>query len=265
MLHDGVQTARQPSVALDLHCKASALWNGMLHGLAPYALSGVVWYQGESNTGRAVEYESLLGCLMHSWRQLFQHPELPFAIVQLANYMEPSAQPQQSQWARLRESQHRAALSDPRAGLAVAIDLGEASDIHPLRKKELAERCALCFDRLVYNKKVTLSPELVSASAESGRVVLSFDQTLAAGAVRGFEVADASGRFRNVEAKASGHAVVLKVSGDVKAVRYAWKETPSRQTCVQNKPACPPFPSRSACNSVRIYTKDAIISFFSLK
>ena len=161
-----------------------------------------------------------------TWRQLFQRPELPFAIVQLANYMEPSAQPQQSQWARLRESQHRAALSDPRAGLAVAIDLGEPSDIHPLRKKELAERCALCFDRLVYNKKVTLSPELVSASAESGRVVLSFDQTLAAGAVRGFEVADASGRFRNVEAEASGHAVVLNVAGDVKAIRYAWKDNP---------------------------------------
>ena len=103
-----------------------------------------------------------------TWRQLFQRPELPFAIVQLANYMEPSAQPQQSQWARLRESQHRAALTDPRAELAVAIDLGEASDIHPLRKKELAERCALCFDRLVYNKKVTLSPELVSATADRG-------------------------------------------------------------------------------------------------
>lgn len=225
-VHDGVQTARQPSVALDLHCKASALWNGMLHGLAPYALSGVVWYQGESNTGRPAEYESLLGCLMHSWRQLFQRPELPFAIVQLANYMEPSAQPQQSQWARLRESQHRAALSDPRAALAVAIDLGEASDIHPLRKKELAERCALCFDRMVFQKKVALSPELVSATAETGRVVLNFDQPLATGAVRGFEVADASGRFRNVDGEASGHAVVLKVSGDVSAVRYAWKDNP---------------------------------------
>ena len=225
-VHDGVQMPRQPSVSVDLQNKATSLWNGMLHGLAPYALSGVVWYQGESNTGRAVEYEPLLGCLMHSWRQLFQRPDLPFAIVQLANFMAPSSQPQQSQWARLRESQHRAALGDPRAELAVAIDLGEASDIHPLRKKELAERCALCFDRMVFQKKVTLSPEPVSASAESGRVVLNFDQPLAAGAVRGFEVADASGRFRSVDGEASGNAVVLKVSGDVSAVRYAWKDNP---------------------------------------
>lgn len=141
-----------------LQNKATTLWNGMLRPLAPYALSGVVWYQGESNTGRPKEYRPLLDCLMHSWREAWQQPDMPFAIVQLANYMAPSPSPQNSGWAMLRESQRTAARDDARAGLAVAIDLGEAVDIHPLLKKEVADRCALVFDRLVLGKKVLLSP-----------------------------------------------------------------------------------------------------------
>lgn len=226
LVSDGVQMPRQPSVDISLQNKATVLWNGMLSGLAPYALSGVVWYQGESNTGRAAEYEALLGCLMKSWRQLFQQPDLPFAIVQLANYMQPSAQPQNSQWARLRESQHRAALNDDRAELAVAIDLGEASDIHPLRKKEVAERCALCFDRLVFGKTVELSPEVVGMAVDSGRVVITFDQPLTPGVTCGFEVADGSGHFHTVDAQAEGSTVVLTAGQAVKVVRYAWKDNP---------------------------------------
>ena len=241
-VHDGIQMPRQPSVDINLQNKAAALWNGMLRGLAPYALSGVVWYQGESNTGRPAEYEPLLGCLMHSWRQLFEQPGLPFSIVQLANYMEPSAQPQESGWARLRESQHRAAMNDSRAELAVAIDLGEASDIHPLRKKELAERCALCFDRLVYYKKVELSPELVSLTAETGQVVATFDQALVPGPVHGFEIADGSGRFRSVDAVADGNRVVINTTGTVRTVRYAWKDNPVEANVRAERTGLPAVP-----------------------
>ena len=227
-VHDGVQMPHQPSVDIDLHYKATALWNGMLCGLAPYALSGVVWYQGESNTGRAAEYEPLLGCLMQSWRSLFERPDLPFAVVQLANYMAPSQQPQDSQWARLRESQHRAVQNDDRAAMAVAIDLGEASDIHPLRKKEVAERCALCFDRLVFGKNVALSPEVVDVTVAPDRVVVTFDQALQSGVVGGFEVGDSYGRFCTVDAEAEGNIVVLKTTGTINAVRYAWKDNPAQ-------------------------------------
>lgn len=224
---EGVQMPPQPSVPLGgLQNKASVLWNGMLRPLATYAISGVVWYQGETNTGRPLEYRPLLDCLMRSWREVWQQPDMPFAIVQLANYMSPSVKPQNSGWAQLREAQRTAARDDSRAGLAVAIDLGEAVDIHPLKKKEVADRCAIVFDRLVFGKKVSLSPEPQSVRKSDGQVVITFDSPLREGPVHGFEVAAADGLYRNVEAEAKGCTVILSSSGDARTVRYAWKDNP---------------------------------------
>jgi len=225
-VHDGVQMPAQPSAPTGMQNMASTLWNGMLNGLAPYTLSGVVWYQGESNTGRPKEYEPLLGCLMKSWRQLFQQPELPFVIVQLANYMQPSATPQNSSWAQLRESQRLAVAADSHAALAVAIDLGEAVDIHPLRKKELAERCALAFDNMVFGKKVLLSPAVTDVKRDGERLVITFDQPLQEGAIQGFELAGANGKFQNVSAQAIGSQVVITAPDDMRTLRYAWKDNP---------------------------------------
>ena len=226
LVHHGVQLPSQPSISMGIQNLSSVLWNGMLKPLAPYSLSGVVWYQGETNTGRPLEYEALLGCLMHSWRELWQQPELPFAIVQLANYMAPSASPQNSGWAQLREGQRQAAGNDARAGLAVAIDLGEEVDIHPLKKKEVAERCALVFDNLVYGKKKLLAPEPVAASVSDGNTVITFDQPLRKGSVTGFEVAGADGKYRNTPAVADGNTVTI-MSAEAFSVRYAWKDNPA--------------------------------------
>lgn len=228
LVHEGAQMPPQPSVPLATQNLPCVLWNAMLRPIAPYALSGVVWYQGESNTGRAAGYEGLLGCLMRSWREAWQRDDLPFAVVQLANFMAPSKQPQDSQWARLRESQRLAVGRDVHAGLAVAIDLGEAVDIHPLRKKEVAERCALVFDRLVYGKKdVRLSPEPLSARIKGQDVVVTFDQPLKDGVVRGFEVRGGDGRYRNVGAVAAGNTVTIAGAADAVNVRYAWKDNPA--------------------------------------
>ena len=243
LVHEGVQMVSQPGVGLSMQNKASTLWNGMLCGLAPYRLSGVVWYQGESNTGQPKAYEPLLKCLMRSWRQLFEQPDLPFTIVQLANYMAPSEQPQQSNWAQLRESQHRAALSDSRAELAVAIDLGEAVDIHPLLKKEVAERCAQCFDRLVFGKKVLLAPEVTQTELNAeGQLVITFDQELQAGPVRGFELAGQDGKFSNVSAMAQGRTVTLEAKAGATTVRYAFKDNPIEANVRSNTTAIPAVP-----------------------
>jgi sialate O-acetylesterase len=111
---------------------------------------------------------------MGGWRALWQEPTLPFCIVQLANHdgrqqtgfpspIVPQVDPVNSGWAALREAQRTVAQQDPYAEMACLIDLGETVDIHPLRKKEAAERIGLCMDRLVYNKKVQLSPQPISA------------------------------------------------------------------------------------------------------
>jgi len=185
-----------------------------------------VWYQGESNTGRPVIYEQQLKSLMASWRTCFGRPRLPFVIVQLANFMAPSQQPQNSGWAQLRESQRLAAQADADAALAVAIDLGEANDIHPLRKREVAERVGLAFDRLVFQRRVNLSPAPVSAVATTdGRVLVTFDQPVSDGEVHGFELSSADGKFSTVE-KAVAHGREVTLMGHGNKVRYAWKDNP---------------------------------------
>ncbi len=221
--HVGAEMPACPSGDVSLQNMATTLYNAVLYPLAPYALSGVVWYQGESNTGSPGNYADLLRKMMGNWRTLWKEPNLPFSIVQLANFMECVDQPQHSNWAALRESQHIVASTDAHAALACLIDLGETVDIHPLRKKEAAERIALCFDRLVYGKKVLLSPELTSING----LTLTFDQPLRPGAIQTFEVAGDDGRFVNVEAEANGTQVVLKSPVlSPKKVRYAWKDNP---------------------------------------
>jgi len=205
------------------------------------AVAGAVWYQGESNTGRAELYEQELTQLMAQWRERFQRPEMPFVIVQLANFMAPSAEPQETGWARLRDGQRRAAWADPRAELAVAIDLGEANDIHPLRKKELAERVAQGLDRLVFGSKAPLSPQPVDVKAlADGTMQVVMDQPLVEGVLRGFELAAADGKFHNAEAEASGTSIIIKGTGA--RVRYAWKNNPVEANCRARKTGLPATP-----------------------
>lgn len=216
-----------PSGDVSLQNLATTLYNAVLYPLAPYALSGVVWYQGETNAGNPAPYADLLRKLLGNWRTLWQDPQLPFCVVQLANYMAPSATPQNSSWARLREAQRTVAHDDPYAELACIIDLGETVDIHPLRKKEVAERVGLCMDRLAYHKRVQLSPQPVSVAYNGAMIELTFDQPLRPCAVQELEVAGEDGRYTNVEATAKGNQVTLKSPiPSPKSVRYAWKDNP---------------------------------------
>ena len=188
----GLEMPNCPSGDVSLQNIPTTLYNAVLHPLAPYALSGMVWYQGESNTGNPAPYADYLKKLMGCWRDRWQDRQMPFVIVQLANYdgrqqtgfprpITPQTEPMNSGWASLREAQRTVAKADNYAELAVINDLGETVDIHPLRKKEVAERIGLCFDRLLYNNKVKLSPEVVASEIAEGKIVLTLDQPVATG------------------------------------------------------------------------------------
>jgi sialate O-acetylesterase len=244
-VHLGTEMPSCPSGDISLQNIPTTLYNAVLHPLAPYALSGVVWYQGESNTGNPAPYADYLKKLMGCWRDTWKDQKMPFVIVQLANYdgrqqtgfpqpITPQTTPTNSGWAQLREAQRTVAEADPRAELAVINDLGETVDIHPLRKKEVAERIGLCFDRLIYNNKVKLSPKVVASEIADGKIILTLDQPVQEGDVYEFEAAAADGDkvFQNVTATAKENIITLNLPEDfhpqsvVYAVRYAWKDNP---------------------------------------
>lgn len=227
--HAGAEMPPCPSADVSLQNLPTTLYNAVLYPLAPYALSGVVWYQGESNAGNPAPYGDYLKKLMGCWRDRWNDQQMPFVIVQLANYMAPSEQPQNSGWAQLREQQRLTAKNDQRAEMACIIDLGETVDIHPLRKKEVAERIGLCFDRLVFGKTVALSPEVVSSELQGTNVVLTFNLPLQDGKLFEVELAGSDHRFQNATATASGTKVTISSNIEhPKYVRYAWKDNPLR-------------------------------------
>ena len=242
-MHVGVEMPNCPSADVSMQNQPTTLYNAVLYPLAPYAINGVVWYQGESNTGNPAPYADYLKKLMGCWRDRWQE-QLPFCIVQLANYdgrqqtgnprpIVPESNPVNSSWARLREAQRLTAKDDARAELAVINDLGETVDIHPLRKKEVAERVGLCFDRLIYNNKVKLSPEVISTEVQGDKVLLTLDQPVQAGTLFDFELAGSDGRFMNVEATAEGNRITILspshlLTSSPQKLRYAWKDNPTR-------------------------------------
>ena len=240
--HLGAEMPPCPGGDVSLQNLPTTLYNAVLYPLAPYAISGVVWYQGESNTGNPAPYADYLKKLIGCWRDLWQEPQMPFVVAQLANYdghqqtgfprpIVYQAEPSNSGWAQLREAQRTVAKSMDNVELASAIDLGETVDIHPLRKREVAERIALCFDRMVYNnKKVRLMPEIVSTKVEGTTVTLTFDQPLRpCSELFEFEVAGADGRFQNAKARAEGSTVIITSPITTPTrVRHAWKDNPLR-------------------------------------
>ena len=240
--HAGAEMQPCPSADVSLQNLPTTLYNAVLHPLAPYAVSGVVWYQGESNVGNPRPYERYLTMMINNWRTLWQQPELPFVVVQLANYdgrqqtgnpspIQPQLTPQNSNWAQLREAQRLVAKKMDKVELASAIDLGETVDIHPLRKREVAERIGLCFDRLAYgDKKTKLMPEIISTKVEGTTITLIFDQPLRdCDNLCEFEVAGQDGRFQNAQATAKGNTVVITspIEQPVR-VRHAWKDNPTQ-------------------------------------
>jgi len=241
-MHVGAEMPGCPSGDVSLQNLPTTLYNAVVHPLAPYAVNGVVWYQGESNTGNPAPYADYLRKMMGCWRDLWHDQQMPFTIVQLANHdgrqqtgnpqpLTPQTEPVRSGWAQLREAQRLVAKADPWAELAVINDLGESVDIHPLRKKEVAERIGLCFDRLLYNNKVKLSPEVIDVKLTGNNIQLILDQPIQEGDLYTFEVADQGNVFHNIPVAAIGKGNVITILNSAfkpTAIRYAWKDDPQQ-------------------------------------
>jgi sialate O-acetylesterase len=213
----------------------TALYNAMIAPLGNLSMRGVAWYQGESNTGTYATYQDLLTRFMADWRGKFG-AELPFLIVQLANYGEPPTAPVESGWAEVREAQRLAVANDAHAGLAIAIDIGERYDIHPPNKQEVGRRLARAARRVVYGEQIAPSgPVALSARRNGTNVVVTFgdvaDHLIAYSADRpiGFELCTReAGSCRYAEASIEGERVSLDAAAFAAAtrVRYCWADSP---------------------------------------
>ena len=227
------------------------LANGMLATIAPFALRGAIWYQGENDTEWVPEkYDERLALMVQDWRDWWHTPDLAFGVVQLAAHSHPVATPTDEGWARLRESQRRFVLKDPHAGLAVTIDIGEANNIHPFDKETVGQRLARWALADLY-KKIRLrgGPEPLDATfGNTAKVrfqsVGSGLWAVNGGPLAGFTLAGADGVFHPAQATLKGKDTVEVASPSVPApqtVRYAWARNP-RGANLGNKERLPAGP-----------------------
>ncbi len=227
----------------------TALYNAMVAPLTRLNIKGFLWYQGETNAWNPEPYLEYLTALIKDWRNKWQDEDLPFLYVQLANFMEVDYLPVESKWAEMRFAQLQA-LSIPNTAMAVAIDLGEWNDIHPLNKKDVGYRLALGALKLAYNINVVHSgPIYKSSDKHDNKIFITFT-SIGSGLVskdgedlNRFEIAGPDGIFKWAQAKILGNKVVVwnnEIDNPVK-VRYAWCDNP-RGANLYNKEGLPASP-----------------------
>lgn len=229
----------------------TVLFNSMINPLIPYGIKGFLWYQGESNAERAYDYRELFPMLITDWRQHWQQGNLPFLFVQLANYMERKPLPSESQWAELREAQ-TLTLSQPNTGMACAIDIGEAGNIHPLNKQEVGRRLVLIANKLAYQQHGIVSgPMYKKYRKEGNRIRIRFTNvgsglsTSDGKEVTGFAIAGNDKQYHWAKAVIEGDEVVV-YSDEVaspETVRYAWADNP--ECNLVNSEGLPAIPFRT--------------------
>lgn len=233
--------------------RPTVLYNAMIHPLIPYRIRGAIWYQGESNAGRAYQYRKLFSGMIKDWRNLWDQGDFPFFFVQLANYKARKDQPAESEWAELREAQAMA-LELPNTGMATAIDIGNAKDIHPKNKQEVGRRLALQARNKVYGEDVVASGPMYkpnSMKVDGNKVRLAFNHvdggltTQGSNELKGFAVAGSDQTFHWTDARIEGNQVVVwsdEVDQPV-AVRYAWAANPGCN--LYNEAGLPAVPFRT--------------------
>lgn len=232
--------------------RASGLWNGAIAPLIPFAIRGVIWYQGETNDQRGYQYRKLFPALITDWRRSWGQPDLPFLYVQLAAVLPPDAEPKESEWSEVREAQTMA-LRLPHTGMAVTIDIGEEKDVHPKNKQDVGHRLALWARSGVYGEKLVYSGPLYrSMKVEGDKIRLAFDHvdggliTPHQEALKHFAIAGADHKFVWATATIDGESVVVSSPAVPQpvAVRYAWANNPVGCN-LYNKAGLPASPFRT--------------------
>ena len=231
----------------------TALYNAMIAPLTNQTIKGFLWYQGESNADHPNAYRKLMPALINDWRNQWGEGELPFLYVQLANFMDVNYLPVESNWAELREAQLQA-LSFANTAMAVAIDLGEWNDIHPLNKKDLGDRLALCAFNLAYGEKdiVYMGPVYQSYKVDGNKITVTFSHTgsglisIDGEPLSRFEIAGADRKFLWAKAMIKGNSVEVWNENitNPKYVRYAWSDNPDGAN-LYNKEGLPASPFRT--------------------
>jgi len=209
------------------------LYNANIAPLTQLSIKGFIWYQGEANTGRAEEYKQLLPAMITDWRKQFNQNELPFLIVQLPNLGKDPAQPENSDWAELRDAE-ASALSLPNTGMAVTIDVGEADNLHPHNKLAVGNRLAKTALNIAYKiDSIHVSPRYKNMQVVGDSIIITFDNNILCkdkyGYVRGFAIAGSDSAFYWAKAyvKNDNTVVVYNPSIDAPiAVRYLWSDNP---------------------------------------
>lgn len=232
----GTKMPATPSAKFDQYHNPLGFYNAMLAPLLNLQIKGVIWYQGESNVTATQEYFSLFPALIRDWRKHWQQGNFPFIFVQLSNLYEAKSAPGESSWAEIREAQ-RLTLKEPNTAMAVAFDIGEWNDIHPVDKKTVGQRLALGARHLAYGENALIysGPQPKSFQRKGNRLIVKFDFVgkglVADGkALAGFAIAGDDKTFYWAEAEIKENTVVLqskKVSKPV-YVRYAWADNPDK-------------------------------------
>lgn len=212
----------------------AVLFEGMIQPVAPLAIRGAIWYQGEANFTRAYEYRTLLPLMIADWRKAFGRGDFPFYIVSLPGFMHRRDQPGDDAWAELREAQALTAQTVKHSGLAVTVDTGDADNIHPAEKQPVGERLALIALAKEYGEKIPCAgPTFTSAERAGYAMRIHFAHTdgglvIKGGELKEFSIAGKDRQWHWADAKVQGDTVVVSspTVAEPEAVRYAWQANP---------------------------------------
>lgn len=242
------------SVSIGPNSYPTLLFNAMVNPLIPFAMEGVIWYQGESNAGRAYQYSKAFPLMINDWRSRWNEGDFPFYFVQLASFNAANGDSKNgSSWAELRESQTKT-LSLPNTGMAVTTDIGNPTNIHPKDKQDVGKRlAAIAFHNVYGENNVYSGPMYQSMKINGNKIVISFTHTGSGlmvkdkyGYLTGFEIAGADKKFHYAKAYMDGSNVVV-YSDDVPdpvAVHYGWADD-AGEANLFNKEGFPASPFRT--------------------
>lgn len=244
----------QVKIAVSPNSYPSLLYNAMVNPLVPYAIEGVLWYQGEANVWRAKQYKKAFPLMITDWRTKWKQGNFPFYFVQLSTFNEFNGNSKVgSRWAELREAQTET-LKLPNTGMAVTTDIGNAKDIHPTNKQDVGLRLAAIALNNVYNKKQVYSgPTYKSQEIKGNQIILTFNN-IGSGLstsdnslnIKGFEIAGADKVFHSAKAIIKDNKIIVS-SDEVKnpvAVHYGWADDDT-EINLFNKEKFPASPFRT--------------------